>query len=48
MTYDYKSKYLAQLILRYDGSPNFPETKRWGAFPGISRWMEDIGRTIPK
>lgn len=36
MTYDYKSKYLAQLILRYDGSPNFPETKRWGAFPGIS------------
>ncbi|HNX54017.1 MAG TPA: TonB-dependent receptor [Prolixibacteraceae bacterium] len=35
-TYDYRGKYLAQLIFRYDGSPNFPENKRWGLFPGIS------------
>ncbi len=35
-TYDYKQKYLAQIIMRYDGSPNFPPEKRWGFFPGIS------------
>lgn len=36
LSYDYNGKYLAQLIFRYDGSPNFPENKRWGFFPGIS------------
>ena len=36
ITYDYAQKYLAQLIMRYDGSPNFPSNKRWGFFPGIS------------
>lgn len=36
ITYDYSQKYLAQLIFRYDGSPNFPSNKRWGFFPGIS------------
>ncbi len=35
-TYDYENKYLAQFIFRYDGSPNFAETKRWGFFPGVS------------
>jgi TonB-linked SusC/RagA family outer membrane protein len=35
-TYDFDHKYLAQLIFRYDGSPNFPENKRWGFFPGAS------------
>ncbi|MGD9930807.1 MAG: TonB-dependent receptor [Mangrovibacterium sp.] len=35
-TYDYSGKYLAQLIFRYDGSPNFPENERWGFFPGMS------------
>jgi TonB-linked SusC/RagA family outer membrane protein len=35
-TYDYDHKYLLQLIFRYDGSPNFPENKRWGFFPGAS------------
>lgn len=35
-TYDYANKYLAQLILRYDGSQNFPKDKRFGFFPGIS------------
>ncbi len=36
VTYDYAGKYLAQFIFRYDGSPNFPENKRWGFFPGVS------------
>lgn len=35
-TYDYDHKYLVQLIFRYDGSPQFPENKRWGFFPGAS------------
>ena len=34
--YDYKSKYLFQALVRYDGSENFPEGKRWGIFPGVS------------
>jgi TonB-linked SusC/RagA family outer membrane protein len=36
VTYDYNHKYLAQLIFRYDGSPQFPEDKQWGFFPGAS------------
>ncbi len=35
-TYDYAGKYMAEFIYRADGSPNFPENKRWGHFPGIS------------
>ena len=34
--YDYNSKYMAQFIIRYDGSENFPAGKRWGIFPGAS------------
>lgn len=34
--YDYAGKYMAQVIFRYDGSPNFHKDKRWGFFPGIS------------
>jgi TonB-linked SusC/RagA family outer membrane protein len=34
-TYDYKGKYLAEVVFRADGSLKFPETKRWGYFPGI-------------
>ena len=34
--YDYKSKYLFQALIRFDGSENFPEGKRWGIFPGVS------------
>lgn len=34
--YDYKSKYLFQALVRFDGSENFPEGKRWGIFPGVS------------
>ena len=34
--YDYKSKYMVQAIIRYDGSENFPADRRWGFFPGVS------------
>ena len=34
--YDYKSKYMIQGIVRFDGSENFPRDKRWGIFPGVS------------
>ena len=34
--YDYKSKYLFQALIRFDGSENFPKGKRWGIFPGVS------------
>ena len=34
--YDYKSKYMVQALVRWDGSENFPADKRWGVFPGIS------------
>ena len=35
-TYSYKERYLAELILRHDGSFNFPKGKQWGTFPGLS------------
>ncbi|HTJ51187.1 MAG TPA: TonB-dependent receptor, partial [Cyclobacteriaceae bacterium] len=34
-TYNYKEKYLAEFIWRYDGSYNFPSSSRFGFFPGI-------------
>ena len=34
--YDYKSKYMIQGIIRFDGSENFPKENRWGVFPGVS------------
>ena len=34
--YDYKSKYLFQALIRWDGSENFPKEHRWGVFPGAS------------
>lgn len=33
--YNYKEKYLAEVIWRYDGSYIFPESKRFGFFPGV-------------
>jgi len=33
--YNYKEKYLAEFICRYDGSYIFPEDKRFGFFPGL-------------
>ena len=34
--YDYKSKYMVQALIRWDGSENFPKENRWGRFPGAS------------
>ncbi len=34
--YNFKSKYLAELVFRYDGSANFPQGKRYGFFPSGS------------
>lgn len=33
--YNYKEKYLAEFLWRYDGSYMFPPDRRWGFFPGI-------------
>lgn len=34
--YNYSSKYLVELLFRYDGSHNFPEGERYGFFPAVS------------
>lgn len=34
--YNYKEKYLAEFLWRYDGSYMFPANSRWGFFPGVS------------
>lgn len=36
VNYDFASKYLFEFLFRYDGSPKFPEGKRYGFFPGVS------------
>ncbi len=36
ISYNYKNKYLVDLSARYDGSQNFPKSKRFGFFPGVS------------
>jgi len=33
--YNYKEKYLAEFLWRYDGSYMFPESHRFGFFPGV-------------
>ena len=33
--YDYKQKYMVEFVWRYDGSYIFPESDRFGFFPGI-------------
>ncbi len=35
INYDYKSKYLANLTMRADGSSKFPKSNRWGYFPSV-------------
>lgn len=35
LSYDYKKKYFVDLTMRYDGSSNFGEGNRFGAFPGV-------------
>ena len=34
--YNYKEKYIAEFLWRYDGSYNFPAAKRFGFFPGVT------------
>jgi TonB-linked SusC/RagA family outer membrane protein len=42
LNYDYRQKYLLELVARYDGSYIFPEGKRFGFFPSISAgWRLD-------
>jgi TonB-linked SusC/RagA family outer membrane protein len=36
VNYDYKKKYLLEFLWRYDGSYLFPESGRYGFFPGVS------------
>lgn len=36
VNYDFKQKYLAEFVWRYQGSYIFPENKRFGFFPGVS------------
>jgi TonB-linked SusC/RagA family outer membrane protein len=36
INYDYKSKYLVEVLGRYDGSYLYGEGHRWGFFPGVS------------
>ncbi len=35
VAYNYKEKYLAEFLWRYDGSDIFPAAKRYGFFPGV-------------
>ena len=34
--YNYKEKYMAEFLWRYDGSYNFPTAKQFGFFPGVT------------
>lgn len=34
-TYDFKGKYLAEFVIRADGSLKFPADNRWGYFPAV-------------
>ena len=34
--YNYKEKYIAEFLWRYDGSYMFPSASRWGFFPGVT------------
>lgn len=54
-SYNYKEKYLAEFLWRYDGSYIFPENTRYGFFPGIMLgwvvsdegfWKNSIGKTM--
>lgn len=36
VNYSFRSKYLLELLFRYDGSQRFPKGNRYGFFPGVS------------
>ncbi|MCF6408068.1 TonB-dependent receptor [Chitinophaga filiformis] len=55
VNYDYRSKYLLEVLGRYDGSYLYARGKRWGFFPGVSLgwriseepWLKDrFGNTL--
>lgn len=55
VAYNYKEKYLAEFLWRYDGSYIFPEDTRFGFFPGImlgwvaseeNFWKNSLGNTF--
>lgn len=55
VAYNYKEKYLAEFLWRYDGSYIFPENTRYGFFPGImlgwvvsdeNFWKNTLGGTF--
>lgn len=55
VAYNYKEKYLAEFLWRYDGSYIFPEDTRFGFFPGFmagwvvseeSFWQNSLGKTF--
>lgn len=51
INYAYNSKYLLEMVWRYDASYIFPENARWGFFPGFSagwvlseeNFLKDVG-----
>jgi TonB-linked SusC/RagA family outer membrane protein len=54
-SYNYKEKYLAEFLWRYDGSYMFPAETRYGFFPGIMAgwvvseedfWKNSLGKTF--
>lgn len=55
VAYNYKEKYLAEFLWRYDGSYIFPEDTRFGFFPGLmlgwvvseeNFWKNSLGSTF--
>ncbi|EAZ82113.1 SusC/RagA family TonB-linked outer membrane protein [Algoriphagus machipongonensis] len=55
VAYNYKEKYLAEFLWRYDGSYIFPEDTRFGFFPGVMLgwvvsdegfWKNSLGSTF--
>lgn len=55
VSYNYKEKYLAEFLWRYDGSYIFPEETRYGFFPGVMLgwvvseedfWKNSLGNTF--
>ena len=51
VAYNYKEKYLAEFLWRYDGSDRFPKATRYGFFPGVmAGWVmseENFIKNIP-
>lgn len=51
VAYNFKEKYLAEFLWRYDGSDRFPKATRYGFFPGVmAGWVlseEKFMKSIP-